>query len=216
MLISHHAHSEFLLETADGCRILTDPFDAHTGYPMREVACDVITVSHGHGDHSFIQKAPNATAVLDRPGHFTPAAGVHAEGIPCWHDDRQGALRGPNIIYIIEAEGLRVAHLGDLGAWDEELVSRLVDIDVLLLPVGGHFTIDAQSAAALAARVKPRLIIPMHYRTEFNASWPIAPLADCLPAFGAENAPRMPLLRVTSQDLSQQPRVAVLLDRVDG
>lgn len=213
MLIYHHAHSEFLLETADGFRILTDPFDGHVGYPMHSVDCDAVTISHSHGDHSFVEKARAPQVIVDQAGTTVLAPGITATGIPCWHDDQQGALRGPNLIFLIEAEGLRIAHFGDLGAWDDDLVQRLASIDIALIPVGGHFTITAESAARLIGRISPRMVIPMHYRTDVNASWPIAPLADCLAALGAPDAPRMPLLRVTAQDLSQQPRCAVLTDR---
>lgn len=213
MLIMHHGHSEFLLENEDGYRILTDPFDDHVGYPMHTVECDAVTVTHGHGDHSYVQKAPGAQVIVDHAGtvHLTPE--ITVTGIPCWHDDQQGKLRGQNLIFIYEIDGLRVAHFGDLGAWDEELASRLEGIDILMIPVGGFFTIDAASAARLIARIKPRMVLPMHYKTDANASWPIAPLDDCLAVLGAQDAPRMPLLRVTKEDLSEQPGVAVLTDR---
>ena len=214
MLILHHAHSEFLLETAQGFRILTDPFDDHVGYPMHDVGCDAVLVSHGHGDHSYLQKAHGYQVTADQPGRIQLAPDISVTGIPCFHDDQQGALRGANLIFLLEAEGLRVAHFGDLGAWDEALARQLEHIDIALIPVGGHFTITAESAAQLIARIRPRMVIPMHYKTQANAGWPIAPLADCLQALGAEGAPRMPLLRVTAQDLSEQPPVVILEDRV--
>jgi L-ascorbate metabolism protein UlaG (beta-lactamase superfamily) len=212
MLIFHHGHSEFLIELADGFRILTDPFDAHVGYPMHKVRCNAVTVSHAHSDHNEVSKAEGYTVLADHAGRIVLEPGVIATGIESWHDDRQGALRGPNCIFIIEAEGLRIAHLGDLGAWDESLAGRLTDLDILLIPVGGHYTIDAQSAAALCRRLQPRMVIPMHYRTNANADWPIAPVEDFLSAMNAINAPRMPLLRVTDRDLSEQPHIAVLTE----
>ena len=214
MLIIHHAHSEFLLETAEGFRILTDPFDDHVGYPMHQVACDAVTVSHGHGDHSYLAKAQGYQAVADHAGRITLAMDVAVNAIPCFHDDVQGAKRGPNLISVIEADGLRVAHFGDLGAWDETLAEQLMGIDIALVPVGGFYTIDADSAARLMARIRPRIVIPMHYSTAYNASWPIAPLDKCLDAFDAADAPRMPLLRVTKEDLSEHPPIIVLEDNV--
>ena len=178
----------------------------------RRVRCDAVTVSHAHGDHSEVGKAENYTALVDYAGTTVLAPGVVVKGIESWHDDQQGALRGPNRIYILEADGLRIAHLGDLGAWDDALAERLTGLDILLIPVGGYYTIDAQSAAALCHRVQPRMIIPMHYRTQANADWPIAPVEDFLSAMDAQDAPRMPLLRVTAKDLSEQPRVAVLTE----
>lgn len=212
MLIFHHGHSEFLLETQTGFRILTDPYDAHVGYPMYQVACDAVTVSHDHGDHHFTDKAKGSIVLFDRAGECVLAEGIKATGIPCWHDECQGALRGENRIFILEADGLRIAHLGDLGAWDDALCGQLHGLDVLFIPVGGHYTIDAQSAAQLVRRIQPRICIPMHYATQANASWPITPVEPFLSALGEENAPRMPLLRLTRQDLPVQPHVLVLTE----
>ena len=213
MLIYHHAHSEFLIETASGFRILTDPFDAHVGYPMHTVPCDAVTISHGHGDHSFVEKTKGVQVIADHAGRISLSPTVIATGIACYHDDQQGAKRGSNLVFILESEGLRIAHFGDLGAWDDALAQQLHGIDIALIPVGGFFTIDAQSAARLIARIHPRIVIPMHYRTAANADWPIAPLDDCLSALGAPEAPHMPLLRVTSADLSEHPSLIVLDDR---
>lgn len=213
MLIFSHGHSEFLLQTAQGFRILTDPFDAHVGYPMREVDCDAVTVSHAHGDHNYTQKARGSVVIADRPGRTVLAPDVTATGIPAWHDDRQGALRGENRVYIIEAEGLRIAHLGDLGAWDEALAQALCGLDIVFVPVGGYYTMAPEQAAALVRRIAPRIVIPMHYRTEYNGDWPIAPLDVFLREMQAEGAPAMPLLRVTKQDLSQHPRLLSLTAR---
>lgn len=212
MLIFHSGHSEFLLEYANGYRILTDPFDAHVGYPMQAVRCDAVTVSHAHGDHNATEKAQGFTTLIDQSGTVHPAPGVTVTCVDSYHDEQQGALRGNNRIYIIEAEGLRIAHLGDLGAWDEALAARLSDLDILFVPVGGYYTMDAQSAATLCRHIAPRIVIPMHYKTQANADWPIAPVTDFLRILEVQDTPCMPLLRVTAKDLSQQPRVAVLLD----
>lgn len=213
MLILHHGHSEFLIETEDGFRILTDPFDAHVGYPMKKVPCDAVTVSHGHGDHCFIEKAEGSFAVADKSGITHLSSDVTAMGVPSFHDECEGQKRGKNLIFVIEADGLRIAHLGDLGAWDNALLDQLGHIDILLVPVGGFYTIDASSAAALCQYLQPRIVIPMHYKTQVNADWPIAPAEDFLQIIHAESAPRMPLLRVTKQDLSEHPPVLMLLDR---
>lgn len=213
MLILHHGHSEFLLETAEGFRILTDPFDAHVGYPMKRVPCDAVTISHGHGDHCFVEKAEGSFVVADAAGVTHLSSNVTALGIPCFHDECAGQKRGKNLIFVIEAEGLRIAHLGDLGTWDHALIEQIGHVDILLIPVGGFYTIDAASAAALCKQLQPRIVIPMHYKTEVNADWPIAPITDFLQAMDAQNAPRMPLVRITKEDLSEQPSVIVLQDR---
>lgn len=213
MLILHHGHSEFLIETESGFRILTDPYDAHVGYPMKNVPCDAVTVSHGHGDHCFVEKAQGSVVVADQKGITHLSSNVTVMGIPCFHDECEGQKRGNNLIFVIEADGLRIAHLGDLGAWDDALLASLGHIDILLVPVGGYYTIDASSAAALCKQLRPRITIPMHYKTEVNADWPIAPVHDFLSLLHAASAPQMPLLRVTQQDLSEHPSVIVLQDR---
>ncbi len=210
MLIFYHGHSEFLLQTAQGYQILTDPYDAHVGYPMHEVDCDAVTVSHGHDDHNYTQKVRGNVVIADRPGRIAFAPDVTVNGIPCWHDNRQGALRGENRIYILEADGLRIAHLGDLGDWDEALAQQLCGLDIALVPVGGYYTMEPERAAALIRRIQPRVTIPMHYRTSANAAWPIAPLDVFLREMHGESAPVMPLLRITRQDLDQHPRLIVL------
>ena len=210
MLILHHGHSEFLLETADGFRILTDPFDAHVGYPMKKVACDAVTVSHGHGDHCFVEKAEGSIVIADEAGATRLSSDVKALGIPSFHDECEGKKRGKNLVFIIEAEGLRIAHLGDLGAWDDALIEAIGYVDILLVPVGGYYTIDAASAAALCKRLAPRVVIPMHYKTEVNRDWPIAEAADFLRLMGCEKLAPLPLLRVTRGDLPQQPGIVML------
>ena len=213
MLILHHGHSEFLLETANGFRILTDPFDAHVGYPMKKVPCDAVTVSHFHGDHCFADKAAGDIVIADRAGETRLSFDVTARGIPSFHDECEGQKRGGNLIFVIEAEGLRIAHLGDLGSWNGQLAQAVGAVDILLIPVGGYYTIDAAQAATIVREIKPRITIPMHYKTQVNADWPIAPVDSFLAKMNALNAPRMPLLRVTEQDLSEHPPVIVLSDR---
>lgn len=213
MLILHHGHSEFLIETESGFRILTDPCDAHVGYPMKNVPCDAVTVSHGHGDHCFVEKAEGSIVIADKDGITRLGSDVTALGVPSFHDECKGQKRGKNLMFVIEADGLRIAHLGDLGAWDEGLVAQLGHIDILLVPVGGFYTIDAASAAALYKLLRPRIVIPMHYKTQVNADWPIDSVHDFLSLIHAESAPQLPLLRVTKQDLSEHPPVIVLQDR---
>lgn len=211
MLIRYHGHSEFLLESADGFSILTDPYDASVGYPMGEYAVDAVTVSHGHGDHNCTEKAKGDIAIVDGPGRFLLSPEVTVTAIPGFHDEVRGAKRGPNLLMKIEMEGLTLAHLGDAGTeLTKEQLDALGGVDILMLPVGGFFTIDAETARRVVEQVKPRVVIPMHYKTAVNAGWPIADEKKFLRLMGAENAQAMPLLRVTKGDLSEQPRLALM------
>ncbi len=213
MLIRYIAHSEFLLTDDHGFRLVTDPYDAHVGYPVQKIEADAVTVSHGHGDHSCVENIAGDPILLDRAGRASPGPDVIVEQIPCWHDEVHGAKRGPNLLSLIEMDGIRLLHCGDLGHLpDAELVRKAGRVDVILVPVGGFFTIDAAQAKAVCEAFGPRVIIPMHYRTAVNASWPIAPLDDFLRVMNAAEAEKqeLALLRVEKGDLSEQPRLAVL------
>ena len=211
MLIRYHGHSEFLLESASGFTILTDPYDASVGYPMKEYAADAVTVSHGHGDHSFKEKAKGNIAIVEEAGRFLLSPGITVTAVPGFHDEMQGAKRGSNLLMKIEMDGLTLAHLGDAGTeLTPEQSGALGKVDILMLPVGGFFTIDAAAACRVAAQLRPRVVIPMHYKTAVNASWPIADEKEFLRRMNAEGIESIPLLRVTKQDLSEQPRLALM------
>lgn len=210
MIFTNLGHAKFLIELDNGHRIVTDPFDHGTGYPVGHAACDTVLVSHHHHDHDAVETVHGYTQVLDQPGEYTLCTGVKATGVASFHDDAQGAKRGKNTIFLLQAEGLRVVHLGDLGhPLTDEQVEALAPVDVLMVPVGGFFTIDAAQAKEVCRLLNPRVIVPMHYRTEVNASWPIAPVDDFL-ALMPEKAEYVELLRVTAGDLACQPKLAVL------
>jgi len=211
MLITYHGHSEFYLEAADGFRLLTDPFDAHVGYPMRSWPCDAVTVSHGHGDHNYTAKALGQPAIIDSAGEWQVAPDVKITAVPSVHDDAGGAKRGKNLIMKIEMEGLTLAHLGDQGApLTAEQIKALGKIDVLMLPVGGFYTIDASAARDICASLSPRVILPMHYKTQVNQDWPITDEKPFLSLMHAGELSPLPLLRITRGDLSEQPALALL------
>lgn len=211
MLIAYHGHSEFCLTAADGFCLLTDPYDARVGYPMGEYRCDAVTVSHGHYDHCFTQKALGAPAIVDSEGIWRVAPEVTVTAIPSVHDNEGGAKRGKNLLMKIEMDGLTLAHLGDQGCpLTPEQLDALGKIDILMIPVGGFYTIDAAEALDICLAVKPRIVIPMHYKTAVNADWPITDEKPFLRLLGSESIAAMPLLRVTRGDLSEQPSLALL------
>lgn len=163
MLIEWLGHASFRLTLSDGTSVVTDPFDGTVGYSKPTRPADVVTVSHDHYDHNAAA-ALNPKTVYKTAGRFPGK--VDITGYPSFHDDRRGAKRGANIMFLIEADGARVLHLGDLGHdLSDEEIARFGRVDALLIPVGGIYTIDARQAAALAKRIGARVTVPMHYKT---------------------------------------------------
>lgn len=179
--IHYLGHACFLVEAGDLC-ILMDPYSPQVGYSELEVETDIVTLSHEHMDHNYASAAVGAKVIRG----LTPDAlgwedisislgEVTISGLPSYHDDAAGKLRGRNMIFILDLEGLRLVHLGDLGhLLNENQVEKLVPVDILLIPVGGHYTIDAEGAKQVIEQLSPRIVIPMHYRTEVTRNWPIA------------------------------------------
>jgi L-ascorbate metabolism protein UlaG (beta-lactamase superfamily) len=181
MQLTYYGHAMFLLESG-GSAILIDPYDAKVGYPIPDVTATAVTVSHEHGDHSNVAAVKGHPKVIrglkdagkdwadvnERVGPFT------ISGVATYHDTSAGKDRGKNTIFVYEAEGLRIAHAGDLGhPLTAEQVSALGQLDVLMLPVGGHFTCGPKEAEQVVNQLRPRVVIPMHYKTEANRDWPI-------------------------------------------
>lgn len=165
MNITWYGHSCFLLQSDSGVGILTDPCDPATGYTLQDIPADAITISHDHHDHNYTAAAAGNPKIITTPGAHS-VQGVTITGFPSWHDDAQGQARGTNILFLIEMEGVRVLHLGDLGhLLDEDTAKAMGKVDVLLCPIGGTYTIDAEQAIETAALIQPRVFIPMHYAT---------------------------------------------------
>lgn len=210
MILSCIGHAKFLVELESGLRILTDPYDPSCGYPVTPVEADVVLVSHGHHDHSAVETVPGDPQVIREAGTYSLAPDVRVTAIEACHDDKGGAQRGKNLLFLIEAEGLRVAHLGDLGHLPtEEQVSALAPLDAVMIPVGGFFTIDAPTAKQVAEMLQARIILPMHYRNTATEGWPIGPVSAFTDLF-SDQAEELDLLRLTVGDMSCQPRLAVL------
>ena len=142
--------------------VALDPFK-DIGLKEPKLSADILLVSHDHFDHSNAAAVSGDPRVVDSPGEYE-YRGVMIEGISTYHDGKQGADRGRNTVFSFTLEGVHFVHLGDLGhALDEETVERLGDVDVLFVPVGGHFTIDAKQAAEIVKQLQPRVTVPMHY-----------------------------------------------------
>jgi L-ascorbate metabolism protein UlaG (beta-lactamase superfamily) len=211
MLIQHIGHAEFLIETESGVRIVTDPYDVSCGYPLRQVTADIALVSHHHHDHDAVDNVKGRPLVIDTAGSFMPENDLRVDAVRGYHDDAGGSKRGETLLFLIRTEGLRIVHLGDLGCpLDGEQVKILKNPDILMIPVGGFYTIDAGQAKETAELLEARIILPMHYRTEYNRDWPISGPEEFLKLFGGEKICRgAEALRVTEKDMDCQPGIVV-------
>jgi len=165
MKLKWFGHACFLITSSEGVRILTDPFDPSVGYKVPEVEADIVTTSHDHHDHNYLKAAKGDFVHLSSPGSFDEK-GIKIKGISTYHDDENGKKRGKNVVFVFEVDGLKVCHLGDLGhILSDEQIKEIGPVDVLLLPVGGTYTIDYKQATELVNLMEPKLVIPMHFKT---------------------------------------------------
>lgn len=217
MEIKYLGHSSFLIKTKTA-KVVTDPYDSEmVGLKFPKTEADVITVSHNHKDHNQIKNVSGINGVdpliIDMPGEFEKI-GVRIFGFQYYHDKTKGSERGENILYKFEAEGLSVLHCGDLGVIPEEsFLETIGEVDILMVPVGGFYTIDADEAVQLVKRIEPAIVIPMHYNSDklnqknFNK---LTPVSDFTKKFGLDNPIPLPKLVYKKEEIEQEMKVVVL------
>lgn len=182
-------HSCFALTLDDGRVVVTDPYDETVGYPPLKVKADIALSSHGHFDHNYFAALEGDPEIIDKPGSYE-RGGVKITGVHSFHDEVQGAKRGDNVIFAVEAGGGKVVHLGDLGHLPDtaEQKAILEGVDVLLIPIGGTFTITTPEAVALIETYKPRAAIAMHYKNRY-CQFPVSDNAGFIAATKAKTLP---------------------------
>lgn len=181
MKIKYLGHASFLITSRDGKKIITDPYTPGKGmkYDPISDSADIVTCSHGHDDHN------NAKVIKGNPVILTEACSQTIKGIPvktvgAFHDEAGGSKRGNNLIFCFKMDGLNLCHLGDLGhPLSPQQLADIGPVDVLFIPVGGFFTIDAMKATAVAESLKPGIVFPMHYKTS-KSDYPIAGVDEFL------------------------------------
>ena len=203
--------ASFLITSDNGTRIITDPYETRGDLSYREIreSADIVTVSHDHFDHN------NVAAIRDNPKIFRKIGeadikGIRFRGIASFHDNVGGKERGKNMISCFEVDGVKLCHLGDLGhQLTDEQISEIGQVDVLLVPVGGVYTIDAQVATKLCDRLKSKIIIPMHFM-DGKCKFPIAGVDDFLR--GKQNLNRLDTseIKVRSEELPSVTQILVL------
>jgi L-ascorbate metabolism protein UlaG (beta-lactamase superfamily) len=214
MDIYYLGHSSFRIVGKD-VTIVTDPFDPKmVGLKFPKVSADITTISHDHGDHNAIDQMEAAGMIITGPGEYEIKK-VSIFGFPSFHDDKKGQERGKNTMYLIEFEDLRIVHLGDLGhKLSETDIDAMGEVDILMIPVGGNFTIDHKIAADTVHAIEPKIILPMHYKTDGLNPETFAELEGPEPfiselGFKKENQKK---LTVKQASLNPEEQVIILLE----
>ena len=201
-------HSCFLFTAQNGLRVLTDPYDDSVGYPVPRKETDIVTVSHHHHDHDSVQVLPGKPQIVDTEGLHN-ISGLEIQGFPTFHDEVQGAKRGNNTLFAFTMDGVRVIHLGDLGhLLSADLLAQIGRVDLVCVPIGGFYTIDAQQAYHVVQLLKPKLVLPMHYKLDDRNSYPIEGIDRFLGYF--DKSKRAKTLDISPASLPQDMEVVVL------
>lgn len=202
MRIEWIGHACFRLTAQDGTTVITDPYDESVGIEMIPLKADLITMSHEHHDHnetSMIVGDP----VIARGPQLASVGSVTARAVNSWHDDAQGKKRGFNTVRIFGVDGLKIVHMGDQGCMpSEDVLEAIEDADVMMIPVGGTYTVDAAGAKAIIERAKPRCVIPMHVKTK-RCPYPIAKVDEFLAIMGVQGTEPVCTLDITKDSVPQ-------------
>lgn len=213
MDITSLGHASFRIR-GKNASVVTDPYDSGlVGFKFpKHIEADIVTVSHEHTDHSNVAALEGTPFVIKGPGEYE-VGGVGVVGLSTFHDDKKGAERGHNIIYRIEIDGIAILHLGDLGhTLSTNEIDELDGVNILMIPVGGVYSLDPTQAVAVVNEIEPGIVIPMHYgRPELNQKefGGLSPVSAFLKEIGKEAAPQ-PKLTITKDKLPAEMQVIVL------
>jgi L-ascorbate metabolism protein UlaG (beta-lactamase superfamily) len=192
-----------------GRAVVTDPYSPDIGLKLPRSTATIVTVSHAHEDHNYIQAVRGNPYIIAGPGEYE-VGGIFVVGITTFHDDREGAERGRNTAYLIEFDDLTVCHLGDLGHIPtQEQIEQFNNVDILLIPVGGRSTLSGARAAEVVNLLEPRIVIPMHYRVP-GLSRSIDSATRFLNEMAVEKPETIEMLKITAPQLPEQTRVVLL------
>lgn len=201
-------HSCFRVKGSQAA-IITDPYPPELGYSLGKQTARVVTVSHAHLTHSYVQGVSGEPKLIKGPGEYE-VSGIPIIGVAAFHDAERGSIRGKNTVYVMEVDGVAVCHLGDLGhVLTADQVEQIDNVDVLLLPVGGGTTISASAAAEVIRQLEPKAVVPMHYRTPVSGQ-ELEPVETFLKEMGMEQVAPQPKLSFTRSNLPLSTQVFVL------
>jgi L-ascorbate metabolism protein UlaG (beta-lactamase superfamily) len=213
MDIKYLGHSSFFIR-GKSAKIVTDPFNSSfVGLPFPKTEADIVIISHQHNDHNDTSKIDGTPLIIDIPGEYEKC-GIRVYGFSSYHDDSQGSKRGLNTIYKIEIDDINLLHLGDLGhILSDEIIEEIDVVDILFIPVGGHYTIDAAVAEQLVQQIEPSIVIPMHYsvpKMKPDLAAKLAPVSEFLKKRGVAAAEPVKKLSIAKADLTEETKVIVM------
>ncbi len=192
--------------------IVIDPFDENIGLRVPSLEADILLITHNHPDHNNIKAVKGSPFIIDGPGEYD-IKGVYIQGFPAFHDASQGEERGKITIYTIEAEEIKLCHLGDLGQKEltEGQLEKIGDIDVLMIPIGGIYTINATEAMKIMSQIEPKIIIPMHYQIP-KLKLKLEGLDKFLKSLGIKTLEPLNKLSVKKKDIAEGEAKIIVLN----
>ncbi|HEV2413828.1 MAG TPA: MBL fold metallo-hydrolase [Candidatus Dormibacteraeota bacterium] len=194
-----------------GAAVVTDPYPPAIGLKLARMDAEVVTVSHDHDNHSFTQVVRDGAYEINGPGEYE-IAGISVIGVPTYHDAEKGKKEGRNTVYLIEIDDVRICHLGDLGhKLDDADAESVATPDVLLVPVGGHTTMNAAQAAEVVRQLEPRYVVPMHYAIP-GLKLQLDPIDRFLKEMGVTSSEAQPKLSVQKSSVSEYETKVVVLE----
>ena len=215
MQIIWHGQSCFQIVVSRGkngqATIVVDPFSEEIGLRPPKMEADILLITHDHCDHNNVKAVSGSPFLISGPGEYEVKE-VFIQGVPAFHDNSQGKERGQTTIYVIEAEDLRVCHLGDIGQKEltSEQLEKIGEVDILMIPAGGVYTIDGKDALKIMSQIEPKIIIPMHYSLP-KLKVKLDDLDKFLKAAGIRKIEPLPKLTIKKKDLSEgEVKIVVL------
>lgn len=216
MIIQWHGQACFQITSSQGknnhVNIVIDPFDEATGLNLPKMEADILLVSHQHHDHNNVKGVSGTPVLVEGPGEYEIKE-VFIQGIPSFHDDSSGKERGQNTIYTIEAEEIKICHLGDFGQKEltPEQIEKIGPVDILMVPVGGVYTISAKEAVKVMSQIEPSIIIPMHYQVP-KLKAKLDGLDKFLKTMGMKSITPQPKLSIKKKDILAEEAKIIVLD----